>query len=638
MINTLLKYGEQLSQNLNQWSDVIDIPKIDSKKENLVIKLIFNVDEHTIGLDLSGVYQEKSPKVHRNVKTKDRNGKATYVCSELDDLLKIEKTFFGKIDNKGNAPLQGEFKERIDKVYPQLKSKDLYKTFDLIFKLRSKFYEEKWNEIETTNKNYLGDNYKKTNSKIVLIYACIMAKDLGYIEPKPLYEIDGFDTYIELDRFTKPKSDENKISYATGESIQNVIETTFPNRHSLNYMFVKETLNYASQFKESNFQKNYQVNADEQLFLERASQSLLERRRVNIANITHCVIPQFLNNQEVDYEVVFEQAFRKSELLFGETEFENSLTSIEDSNSNGGFYWVNYLAYKSDGNSFKTINLIKDVSKLHLDKAIEKFKNTDNKYKKLASIVDWEAVMTYFKGKEKKIAPFNLAAIYYLIPQRKDKENKNEALLLFKNILENRNIDKNHIFEHFTNLILCHRFGRYEAFTNVKRYSDENFDFAVRDSVFKYLAIFDTLRQLNLLNNMEQINENDAELISIDESDSISDYQQKIDDFFTVMRYEPYQKALFFLGRMLSSVAYIQKDKKKTVLDKLNFNGMSKNDIQRLRIALIEKAKQYKEIDRVIFNDARFNDYFDFNQWNTNPHESLFFILTGYSFGINTKK
>ena len=133
-------------------------------------------------------------------------------------------------------------------------------------------------------------------------------------------------------------------------------------------------------------------------------------------------------------------------------------------------------------------------------------------------------------------------------------------------------------------------------------------------------------------------NQDTDDVISLEQTTSLNDYQNKIEDFFRSMNFENHQKALFYLGRMLSSVAYIQKDKKKTVLDKLNFNGMDKNDIQRLRNALIEKAKQYNEVDKVIFNDARFSEYFDYNNWSTNPNEALFFILTGYSFGIKAKE
>lgn len=649
MLTTLTKLGEQLSQNQNEWADIIDTPKIDSKKENLVARIIFNVDEKTIKVEISGEYQAKSPLLYKNIKIKDRNGKYTYVCSEGDNVSKIEKSFFGKVNNKGKEPIEGEFKERIDNKYPSLKTTDLYKTFVPLFELRKKFLDEKWGETDTIYKELLDEDYKKAGnkSKIALIYACVVAKELGIENITPLSELKGFEDFIRLDRLTKSTSDDQKISYAVGNNQQNVIGVEFSTRYSFNYMFVKETLNYASQFNKDNFPKNYQVNSTEQLYLERASKYLLENQKVNIANITHCIIPQFLNSTRVDYEVVLQKAYKKSELLFQSKEYLDSLTSISDGTDEAEIYWVNFLAFESDGNSFKTINLIKDVSITHFETVIQKLKVIDSKFRKLAYAVDWESVMSEFKNKERKIQKFNFYTIYQIVPQRKDKEKKNDALNIFKAILEKRQIEKQVLFNHFVDLVLCHYFKRYEAYKNVKRFGDDFFDFAIRDAVFKYLAFFKVLKQLNLIKNMENVNEDQVieEIESLDEStNQILEYQQKIDNFFNQMKFSSYQKALFYLGRMLSSVAYIQKDKKKTVLDKLNFNGMDKTDILRLRNALIEKAKQYKEVDKVIFNDARFNENFDYNNWvddnkkNINPHEALFFILTGYSFGIKAKE
>lgn len=649
MLTTLTKLGEQLSQNQNEWADIIDIPKIDPKKENLVARLIFNVDEKTIKAEISGEYQAKSPFLYKNIKIKDRNGKYTYVCCEAENVFKIEKSFFGKVNNKGKEPIEGEFKERIDNKYPSLKTTDLYKTLAPLFELRVKFLDEQWGETDTINKELIGEDYKKagSKSKIALIYACIVAKELGFENITPLYELKGFEDFIRLDRLTKSTSDDQKISYASGDNQQNVIGVEFSTRYSFNYMFVKETLNYASQFNKDNFPKNYQVNSDEQLYLERASKYLLENQKVNIANISHCIIPQFLNNTKVDYEVVLQKAYKKSELLFQSKEYLDTLTLISDETNEAAIYWINFLAFESDGNSFKTINLIKDVSITHFETVIQKLKIIDSKFRKFAYAVDWESVMSDFKNKERKVQKFNFYTIYQIVPQRKDKEKKNDALNIFKAILEKRQIEKQVLFNHFVDLVLCHYFKRYEAYKNVKRFGDDFFDFAIRDAVFKYLAFFQVLKQLNLIKNMENINEDQVmeEIESLDEStNQILEYQQKIDNFFIQMKFSHYQKALFYLGRMLSSVAYIQKDKKKTVLDKLNFNGMDKTDILRLRNALIEKAKQYKEVDKVIFNDARFNENFDYNNWvddnkkNINPHEALFFILTGYSFGIKAKE
>jgi CRISPR-associated protein Csh1 len=115
-------------------------------------------------------------------------------------------------------------------------------------------------------------------------------------------------------------------------------------------------------------------------------------------------------------------------------------------------------------------------------------------------------------------------------------------------------------------------------------------------------------------------------------------YENAIHDFFIQMQLNKPQQAMFYLGRMLNSVEFIQKGKKKTVIEKVNFNGMDRDAIQRLRISLIEKAKQYSRIGSVIFLDRSFGELFAYNNWKMNPQEAVFFLLTGYSFGISKKE
>ena len=114
-------------------------------------------------------------------------------------------------------------------------------------------------------------------------------------------------------------------------------------------------------------------------------------------------------------------------------------------------------------------------------------------------------------------------------------------------------------------------------------------------------------------------------------------YDQAIQEFFSRMSLNPDQQAMFYLGRMLNAVEYIQKGKTKTVIQKVNFNGMDKEDILRLRISLIEKAKQYNSMGKVIFTDNEFGKHFNLNDWKLNPQEAVFFLLTGYSFGVGVK-
>lgn len=642
MILTLSRLGKHLSYDQDEWSDIIDTPKIDPDKENLVVSLVFNLDEQTISTGSVKEYDDQSPRTYRNVSIKGGNNKASYVCCETNKVVQIEKTLFGKIDNKGKPPVRGEFQEYILTKFPSLGDSQLYKVLDTLFGFRAKFLEEQWNLPETIYSKSLGEDYKKTSSgsKLLLVYVEVIATELGIKSPTPLSSLDGFDEFIRLDRFTKPVSTAKRLSYVSGTMKENVIGVAFPNKYSLNYMFVETTLNYAAGFNKNNFHQNYQLNSEEQLYLERASEYLLKHQQISIAGISHCIIPQFLSYKQVNFTNVLESCYKRSELLFQPKNFEGSLAAFEDQTDEGEIYWLNFLAFESDGNSFKTINLIKDVSKTHFETVLNTLKKVNRFFDTLDFAVNWEDVMSDYQNKEKKRVPFNLYTIYQLIPQRKDKEKKNEALTLFKSILEQRKIASKQLFKHFTELILCHYYGRYEAYKNVKRFGEDTFDFAARDAVFKYLALFTTLSHLKLSNHMETTNQEELEeIVSLEEeTTTLPDYQERIDAFLEKKHFKDYQKALFYLGRMLSAVAYIQKDKKRTVLERVNFNGMEFKDIQRLRNALLEKAKQYGDIKKVTFSDARFNEFLEPNDWNIPPQEAVFYILTGYTFGLNIKK
>jgi CRISPR-associated protein Csh1 len=648
MLTTLIKLGSQLSHNRGEWDDIIDYPNIEKEKNKnitlYVAELIFDLDQHNIYLNqsLREYDEEKSCLEYKNIKIQGGNNKAIYGCVESGKLEQIRKTFFGIIDSKGNLPVSGQFQEAINKDFPLFKTTLLATLLPKIFNLRDIFEEKatslkeaKGQEEKNVDEKRLISNIELSgNSKIVLFYVSVISAQHNIFKPTPISKIEGFEEFMKtkfLEKGEKITSEQpqKKISYATGLKKENVIGVEFPNRYSLNYMFVETTLNYASQFNKNNFQKNYQLNFEEQLFLERASKYILENQKIKIAGIDHCIIPQFLNSSDVDIKYITEGIIKKNELLFGTDSLGQLITSAE--NETDQPFWITYLAFESDGNFFKTINEIKDVSKLHFNKILDTFSSVNEYFKtELSDAVDWFSVTTDY-GKQHS---FNLTSIYSIIPIRKDKEKRNEALFLFKLIFENRKIDSQKLYKFFCDLILCHKYERYRSYTNVKVYEDKHFDFSVRDSVFKYFALIQALKQLNLLNTMEE-----TELhIKQTPDNELIDHPHKIQLFLEKMNYDTDQKAMFHLGRMLSRVAYMQKDKNKTVLEKVNFSGMKLSDILRLRNSLMEKANQYKEMSKVIFSDAEFTQHFNYENWKMNPEEAVFFLLSGYSFGIIKSK
>ncbi|WP_028669008.1 TM1802 family CRISPR-associated protein [Runella zeae] len=645
MLQTLIKIGQQKSQNLGEWDDVLDWPKIETENKkgekitNYVLPIIFDLDESKIKLGELGEYDDtKSVQRLFNIKIQGGNNKAIYTCAEFGGLEQIRKTFFGATD----SATVSQFTEAIDKGFPQLKDTDLFETLEAIFGLRSVFESQFMTDGKIDVKKILVQPKEEVaaesqkiklnpSEKIVLVVAQVVWSEKGWTSPTYFKNIDGYIDFLKA-KFPRGESNsavtsEPKLCYATGDFKESVGELNIKARYNINKMFVSTTVNYASGFDGSAFPKNYQVGSEIQKYLEQGSKHLLEKYKTSIAGIDHCIIPQLFSKDESDLESTLATISKKSDLLFQYKKLEEVVADLNYNRSEDFPYWITFLAFESDGNFFKTINVIKDVSRTHFEKMIEIFVNTHLEMTKIEGL-NWQNVMSAGEGNP---LTFNLYTVYNLIPIRKDKVKKNEALGLFKQLLEKRPIAKSQLFGYFKELVLCHWYERYGSYTNI--YGKNPFDFAIRNGVFQYLALFKVIQQLNLFNDMEETELQEVE--NIPEQAELSENQQKIETFFAKMSYTPSQKAMFYLGRAVSSVAIEQYKKgyeSKPVLAKLNYNGMQKSEIVRLKNDLYDKMRQFKLHGYMEPIFKKFTEHFNENQWSMKPDEALFYILSGYSF------
>ncbi len=631
MLDTLLKIGEWRSKKLSKWDRILDKPNVKweirgKPVTNYIIGLVFDLDEKDVypDLDLLKEYDEEvDSERFKSIQIQGGNNKSIYATVEPAKLKQIFKTYFGKLKNEEAE--YGELIEAIDKDFPEYKDSKLYKLIKAFFPLRENFVAKSTKDGKVKFKSILDSIELGTYEKIALVYAAIKSEEFGFIEPYPIAQLADYRQFLES-KFLEPDIDtserQHKLCYASGVTKGDVMELDLSARYSLNKMFVTETKNYASFFDKNSFPANYQVSLENQGNLDLASQFLLENYKTRIADVDHVIIPQIAHHQEPDFDLMLDRLKTKSDLLFSFNALNEVSKDVELEVDE--FYWLNFFAFESPQKRyFKTLGVIKDVSKFHFQNVLEAFQKIDWEFRELTDIVDWESA----KKNYGKVPRFNLNTIYGLIPIRKDKEKKSVALQLFKSILEQRKIEKQLLFQFFSVLMLCHYYERYGSYTNIRQYGKDYFGLAIRDSVFKYLAFIQVLKRLNLI-NMEQ------EKQTIRAEEVINDFDDRIENFFSRMDFNDQQKAMFFLGRMLNSVAYLQKDKKKTVIDKVNYNGMDRDNIIRLRVDLFEKAKQYGKPEKVVFSDSHFGQYFNFEHWDMNPQEAIFFLLTGYSFGI----
>lgn len=645
MLQTLIKIGQQKSQDLGEWDDVLDWPKIETENKkgekitNYVLPIVFDLDESQIRFGNLGEYDDiKTVQRLFNIKIQGGNNKAIYTCAEFGGLEQIRKTFFGATDGAKVS----QFTEAIDKGFPQLKDTDLYETLAAIFGLRSIFESQFMTDGKVDVKKILVQPKEEVEAesqkiklnpseKIVLVVAQVIWSEKGWTSPTYFKNIDGYIDFLKA-KFLRNTTDsgvsvESKLCYATGEYKENVGELAIKARYNMNKMFVSTTVNYASGFDSSAFPKNYQAGSEIQKYLEQGSKYLLEKYKTSIAGVDHCIVPQLFSKDDSDLESTLSTISKKSDLLFQYKKLEEVLTDLDTVRSQDFPYWITFLAFESDGNFFKTINIIKDVSRTHFERMIEIFATTHIEMRQVEG-VNWQNVMSAGEG---NTLTFNLYTVYNLIPIRKDKVKKNEALALFKQLLEKRPIAKSQLFGYFKDLVLCHWYKRYDSYTNI--YGKNPFDFAIRNGVFQYLALFKVIQQLNLFNNMEESELKEVE--GAPEQIELSENQQKIERFFAKMDYTPSQKAMFYLGRAVSSVAIEQYKKgyeSKPVLAKLNYNGMQKSEIIRLKNDLYDKMRQFKLHSYMEPIFRKFTEYFNENQWTMKPDEALFYILSGYSF------
>jgi CRISPR-associated protein Csh1 len=637
MLDTLLKIGEWQLEGMSKWDPILEklAVKYETKSgspiKNYSIGVVFDLDKMDVYPDenlLKEYDEDRDPEKFKLISTLPGNNKAIYATVDSGKINQLFKTFFGKEDNAKAE--YGELIEAIEKDFDQYQKSEMYQLVKDLFSLRNVFLEKIWDNEKNKNdlKKILTPNEFGSKEKVVLVYGAVKSEKHGYPTPTPIAEFKDYIAFLEDKFLTDPVAKsfkKDKLSYASGQIHDDVTELDLSNRYSLNKMFVTETKNFANSFNKKLFSNNYQVSSKEQVKLDLASTFLLENYKTRIADIDHVIIPQLKWSDNPDLDLILEKLKTSADLLFSFKALSEIKADIEIDVE--GIYWLNFVAFESDGKFFKTISIIKDVSKFHFERVIEAFEEVNWEFREIKQVVDWDAATKNYG----EVSFFNLNSIYGLIPIRKEKENKNVALQFFKSILEQRHVEKSQLFEFFSELMLCHYYERYNSYTNIRKYGRDYFGLAIRDSVFKYLAFIQVLKNLNLINMEEQLQTTTAK-------ESAKEYEKQIQDFFDKLSFNDHQKALFFLGRMLNNVVYLQQGKNKTVIDKVNYNGMDRDDIVRLRIDLFEKAKQYNSTEKVVFDDSRFGLHFDFEKWSMNPQEAVFFILTGYSYGIVKKQ
>ena len=186
----------------------------------------------------------------------------------------------------------------------------------------------------------------------------------------------------------------------------------------------------------------------------------------------------------------------------------------------------------------------------------------------------------------------------------------------------------------FVELVNVYRFGNHASY-HVSEPQDADY------ALVRYVAQTNLL--LGYLRSLEQLKEEDLETEYLKDLD-LPEHQR---DYLERLNYTEEQAGLYLLGTLVAEIANAQwhlgpggKNGNKTILNKINYGGMTVSRAQRLATELFDKLTQYRDRNRrpllrerneKVFAQAQALLTKNKENWSLSAVENVYYILSGYS-------
>lgn len=382
-------------------------------------------------------------------------------------------------------------------------------------------------------------------------------------------------------------------------------------------------------------------------------QAFIENNLIsNIGKLKLYIIPHFVcfHNEQIKIERFvnpLKNIYNPAANISAMANFDERLKQfLKFDLKNKASFILNFMFYEKNKAQLLVKKLIKDVVPSRIESIISENININEKLSKFYSNYS-----------------ISLSFLYRLLPlQLRDKKQKVDSvyyLELLRAIFKEERINTNQLISKFREGLKVIYYKQEENYSigSSPSYVKNKFTIEKYMIVANYFLLFLTktnnikeailenkpcLEEFNkLLQEKIKFQKEKAELLSgkskankeimIKKLERIQNY---LEEFKQIANTE--QKiGLVFLGYLLGEVAYVQNRSlnSKPILKKINFAGMSLNDILKLSNSVIEKLQQYKVLDWAILfaycKDQLISSNLD--NWKLSKDENVFFIMTGYS-------
>lgn len=375
---------------------------------------------------------------------------------------------------------------------------------------------------------------------------------------------------------------------------------------------------FASNIDKKNYYKNMQM-CKTCISKYLAGENYMQNRLgTKLSTFDVYIVPQFIYGEplnEFELNKVTERivkSFNTVKSFAGIEEMREDIVNILDFKDSNGYFYLNFLFYKSSQASTKVQALIKDVNPSIFQMLAE------------ATIKSYEDFRDSL-GAGLKIQA-DLQTVYLMNPIRLSKGNPSQyrnLLQTYDSILTNKKLSKRKIVRNIVDCIKIIRFNKESYNINTEKNRLEFY--LIRANMY--------IRFLEYINCLK----GGVELVVED-----LNVKEELKSFIEKMCYDEEQTAMFLLGALIGEIGNVQYKKNeggnKPILNKINFNGMDKSKIIRLTKDVFNKLNQEKirRFNEVTFFEMKRLLDKNLEYWSMNKDENLFYILSGYSF-VTTK-
>lgn len=626
IIEGIMQMGEVLKSDDPIINFIEELQPTRRKKQLHVLKFNFLLQENKLEINVNEEMDNKTVEKYVYVGSADGTRSPQWYVSSTSSNYHLSETIY----NLTNIDLGEEMNRRIQQALDQFfidQGEDFISKYRYILDLKEyEIIDKDIHDIANKVKSELGDGgniargildqVKNEFEKYLEKEKGLTPADIGlytiFIDNKPLSAYKEYhDAVVES---KKPKS-KSKGKFrgvcSTCGSRENVSSDMTKTKIKF---YTTNQLIFGSGISKNNYYKNMQMCMD-CLFKYLAGENyIMNRLQTRLADFDVYIIPQFIYGQpldEHDLDIATDRIVNSFNTVKSYQGIEGLRREIEgtlDLWNEESYFLLNFMFYRRSQRATKIQRLIKDVD----PSIFERVSIASRKAKE-----DFRAVLG-----EKYRTTITLSTAYYMTPIRMSRgevADYRDILETYDAIFTGRKLNRNHLIKNIGECI------------KIIRLTKDSYNINPREEVLEFYVMTANM-YISFLRYMGCLEEGDGMAVSeLNIRDNIKNYIEKVG-------YNEEETAMFLLGYLIGEIGNAQYRRteggNKPILNKLNFNGLDRQKIIRLTKDVFaklnqEKIRQYNEV--TFFEMKRLLDE-NIGQWKLNKDESLFYVLSGYSF------